>query len=772
MIRKLISTVVFAMTLLLISSSASAAVRVQFKDNDGTPTSEWMRLEFKIVNDQSSPYDLANTTLSYFFRDTSQTWSTALWSFLINSNQADASTITASVASEASLPDGWVLTLKFSSGIINANSDCWVLVGVHNQIWKVNELDDYSYLPGTAFQDDDSISLYHSDERIFGPKIFSPIGNRATFTPTSNPLISYDNRKHYSSDPAVGLIPVSGGDPMLYLATSTDLYSSHSCGSILWPPNWFDTCGIDWPMDGVHLYTTSGPNVSNVPWVEQGNLLADNTIAPIFLLKDFANTGANTSSYNMFAPDIQYVPPVPGQTQGKLYMYIPMPEKADGKWQIGTASANVNSDGSYDNFIQDNNFFTLYGNFNPPASPVDPGVFPLVDGNGQPTGAYSMLYVDLTKDQADKANPKIGNISMARLRSNMTSGDFAGKVRFAYPYTSYSKLINYMEGPDVAVMRSKSGKTYYYMVFSAGDGSRLIGYAMASVAEFNADPLNCWNFKGWIFRDLSADGLSESQGWLFDVFSTGNNHANLIQIGEKYYVFYQQGSIDPGNHRRQVWAKEIALIDNAKNYSWLPSDGEIVGVSRPSSTAVVENLDLYGSLNGTTTWISRSTQYIRNSIGNDTAWSYATLSTSDTYKEGEGIYNRTLKKGSTNQEWVLEAVQETIVGSVPVPTNAVRIRNMLTPDKRMTCGGRYSSDSEGTNYGLFNNRLDPASPNQVWVKVDVEYGPPGAIMLRNLSATDSNSKFYLTRGGTTGDSDTYCKAAVSTNMQRQVWFIE
>jgi len=197
-----------------------------------------------------------------------------------------------------------------------------------------------------------------------------------------------------------------------------------------------------------------------------------------------------------------------------------------------------------------------------------------------------------------------------------------------------------------------------------------------------------------------------------------------------------------------------------------------VGVSRPSSTAVVENLDLYGSLNGTTTWISRSTQYIRNSIGNDTAWSYATLSTSDTYKEGEGIYNRTLKKGSTNQEWVLEAVQETIVGSVPVPTNAVRIRNMLTPDKRMTCGGRYSSDSEGTNYGLFNNRLDPASPNQVWVKVDVEYGPPGAIMLRNLSATDSNSKFYLTRGGTTGDSDTYCKAAVSTNMQRQVWFIE
>jgi hypothetical protein len=549
------------------------------------------------------------------------------------------------------------------------------------------------------------------------------------------------------------VVPSGDGGQMLYLATSTDLYSSTSCGTNWWPPNWFESCGIDWPMDGVHLYTTSGQTPANAQWVEQGDLLADNTIAPVLSLKDFAAAGANTASENMFAPDIQYVP---GRIQGKMQMYIPMPSTG-GSWQIGTASANVNSDGSFDQFVPDPQFFSFSHGavFNPPASPVDPGVFPQVDGNGQLTGFYYMLYVDLTKDQSDKAANKVGNISMAFLHPDMVSGDFMGKLRFAPPYSNYSKLINYMEGPDVSVMRSKSGKPYYYMVFSAGDGSSLIGYAMASVDDFYNSPLYCWNFKGWIFQNLG----------------TGNNHVNLVQYNDRYYIFYQQGSTDKGNHRRQVWAKEIALIDNPANNPSLPGDGEIVGVTR-APLASMETLDLYGSLNGTTPWINRATQYIRNAISNDMNWSYVTLATEATFTEGDGIYNRPLKKGSTNQEWVLENVPEgTRIGSMTVPANAVRIRNMLTPDRRMTCGGAYGSDNEGTNYGLFNNTLNSASANQVWVKEEAQNGPPGAYMLRNLWNNNSNGAFYLTRSLASGNSDTYCKTPVSAK-QKQMWFIE
>jgi len=748
--KKLFCAVTCGLALQCIGSYAYAGVRVQLKDNDGTAASDWMRLEFKVVNDQPTPYDLSHTTLRYYFRDTSKVWSTALWSFLVNSNQWNASTITASVAPEPLLQDGWVLTLKFSSGTINPNSDCWVLVGAHNETWKVNELDDYSYLSGTAFQDDNNVALYNGDESLFGPQVLAaPPGNRASFTVTSNPIISYDNRKHYSSDPVAAVVPVAGGSPLLYVATSTDLYSSQSCGSSWWPPNWFKgPCGNPWPMDGVHLYTTSGQSLANNQWVEEGDLLADNTIAPIFKLQDFASAGANVNSQNMFAPDLQYV-----SAQNAMYMYIPMPG-TDGQWHIGTARANVQSDGSFDDFTQSPQFLNLsHGpTFNAPASPIDPGVFRGLPGSGPNTDNYFMLYVDTACCNVDTS---VGNISMALLHPDMVSGDFMGKVRFAAPYSHYSNLVQYMEGPDVTLMSTKSGKTYYYMVFTAGSGSTLIGYAMASKDDFQNDPLRSWNFKGWIFQDLG----------------TGNNHVNLVQYNGKYYILYHQGAANsPGNRRRQVWAKELTLVDNPSDNPLLPGDGEIVGVTRPTA-ASMDQLNLYGSLNGTTTWIDRTTQYIRNAINTDVAWSYVTLATADTYKEGEGIYNRYLSKGATNQEWVLEPVpQGTQIGSVTVPANAVRIRNMLTLDKRMTCGAMYSSDAEGTNFGLFNNKLDTASLNQIWIKESVG-DAPGAIMLRSLWSNNSNTKFYMTRIAS-GQSDTYCKATVSTNTQRQKWFIE
>jgi hypothetical protein len=732
--KKLICAIACGMMLQSIGTNALAGVRVQLKDNDGTPTSEWMRLEFKIVNDQPTSYDLSNTTLRYYFRDTSKVWSTALWSFLVNSSTWNTASVTASVAREPLLQDGFVLTLTFSSGKIDPNSDAWVLVGVHNETWKVNELDDYSYLTGTAFQDDNSIALYRGDEPVFGPRVLAaPQGNRSDFTVTSNPVISYDNRKHYSSDPVAQVVPVGGGTPVLYLATSTDLYSPR-CGTNWWPPNWWQgPCGNDWPMDGVHLYTTSGGGIANSQWTEEGDLLADNTIAPIFKLNDFS--GADVNAQHMFAPDLQYVP-----TQIAMFMYLPM-QGTDGNWHIGTARAGIKRDGLPDTFVQSQSFFQL--NNGTVASPIDPGVFRGLPGSGPNLDNYFMVYVDAGTDRT------VGNISMAILHPDMVSGDNMGKLRFADPYSHYSMLTNYTEGPDVTLLGTNSNKVYYYMVFAAGDRSRWIGYAMCNRDDFKNDPLHCWNFKGWIFQDLA----------------TGNNHVNLVQYDNKTFIFYHRGSLEGGNHVRQVWAKEITLVDNPNNNPLLPGDGEIVGVTRPT-IASIDKLDLYGSLNGTTTNINRAAQYIRNAINDDVAWSYVTLATADTFKEGEGIYNRFLFTGATNQEWVFDDVPAgTMIGSVRVPANAVRIRNMLTPDKRMNCGAQWSKDDEGPNLGLFNNTLNTTALNQVWIKEPVG-DAPGAIRLRNLGTNN-----FLTRIAS-GQSDTFCKSAVSTNPLRQRWFIE
>ncbi|HEY5960423.1 MAG TPA: cellulose binding domain-containing protein [Polyangiaceae bacterium] len=757
MMKKLLHALGLGMALLLASSSALAAITVQFKDNDGTPTSEWMRLEFKIVNGESTPFDLSNTTLRYYFRDTGKTWSTALWSFLIDSNPTNMSSITPSVVPEPSLTDGWVLTLKFSSGTISANSDCWVLVGAHSETWSVNELDDYSYMSGPVLLRNEYVSLYQQDVRIFGPQLFELPPSRAVFAVMSNPIISFDNRQHYSSDPVVSLIPGLDGD-MLYLATSTDQDIASDERT-------------DWPMDGIHLYSTSGPNPANVQWFEYGNLNSKNNIDAVLSLSDFVGADAKQRPRNMFAPDIQYVQYYFGEPEGKMYMYIPLPTNSSG-WQIATASADVDSDGSVGTFTQSSTLFRLSGaSSHPMASPIDPGVFPQVDSAyGLPNASYFMLYVDLVKGQSE--NPKAGNISLARLNSDMVSGSYVGKIRFASPYTNYTKLINFMEGPDVTVMRSKSGKSRYYMVFSADDDggtTSLIGYAMADVKCFEdylKDPQaqqpenSCWHFKGWIFQSLG----------------TGNNHANLIQIGDRYYIFYHRGYTTSGYHRRQVWAKEIALIDNPKNSSWLPEDGEIVGVARPPSSAT-ETLARWGSLNGTTSWITKDTRYIRNAIrGDDNVWSYVTVAEADPLKEGVGINERALERDSVNQEWFIEDIGGTKVGNITAPSNAVMIRNRRTPDKRMTCGDTYGSPTEGTaNYGLFNKKLETDNTKilkQVWLKEEVSYGISGTYKLRNLWRNNSSDPlYYLTRNVATGDSDTFCKTAVSDE-RKQIWFIE
>ncbi len=104
------------------------------------------------------------------------------------------------------------------------------------------------------------------------------------------------------------------------------------------------------------------------------------------------------------------------------------------------------------------------------------------------------------------------------------------------------------------------------------------------------------------------------------------------------------------------------------------------------------------------------------------------------------------------------------------PDRAVRISNMLTPDKRMACGGVYGPDS--TNFGVFNYTFKADAVNQVWVKEPVTNEAPFAYRLWNLGSSNSGNKLYLTRFTKSVDSDTYCKAAVSLDPDRQIWYIE
>lgn len=276
-------------------------------------------------------------------------------------------------------------------------------------------------------------------------------------------------------------------------------------------------------------------------------------------------------------------------------------------WQIGVASTTVPSDVNattsyYDNFgiapSSGKPFeFDNTGTWNLPAIPVDPGVFQKIG-----TNQYYMLYVDAKRDNGNAAegNPH-GNISIAAINADMTSGHSLGKISFAQPYYDYKILTNCMEGPDVSVMHTASGRPYYYMVFSAYDPKwtnhdcGIIGYAMASQSEFESNPTSCWHFKGWIFQDFET---------------TGNNHADLVENGDKHYIFYQQGN-PTGYHQRQVFCKEIEISDNYWGESDKTPDGEIIGVTHPDESNLPNlgdngtHLDNYGCIDGTTKSISR-----------------------------------------------------------------------------------------------------------------------------------------------------------------------
>lgn len=425
------------------------------------------------------------------------------------------------------------------------------------------------------------------------------VGNEGyqLFLTNTNPILKYEELRHYSSDSAVEVVTdPSNGKQTLILITSTDLEINHS----------------NYPMDGIHLFTTqSQESLDQAVWYAHGAIGENRRPSPILKLINFGVMTPDgkeipESDRRMFAPDIKYV-----KETNKLFMYVPLREKNNKDWTFGIAHANVGNRQLYDEFEVDSSRFkcdTGKGEIvNFFGDPGDPGVF-----YDELTRKYYMTYVDSSKADMDD-NPEkkeIGNISLLVMNSDMKSGVRMGNINFQSPYDKFAPFKEFSEGPDICVLPTPNDQLYnYYLIFSGWDAksksSSMIGYAMADPWAFKKDPLNCWTFKGWIMQNINNN----------------NNHTNMIKFNGRYYFFYHRGPFGTG-HSREVCVKEFELDEN----------NEIVGVRAPDNPTDVAN---YASLEGLGSSIGRGfievqdTSYSENNTSTITIKSIRNISGRD-----------------------------------------------------------------------------------------------------------------------------------------------
>lgn len=478
------------------------------------------------------------------------------------------------------------------------------------QLWAIS-LMAFAFGCGSGERDKRGLGIFRQDVTTGNP-----------FSVTTNPIVTHD-RAHYSSDPAIVVLDGYQQNPsdtprsVLVMATSTDLVDL--------PPNNF-------PMDGTRLYATFG-NVLSVPnesplastWYEYGPNPGSTAPGPVIDESDFDNW-AKDGANQMFAPDIQDVP----QSEGPptLFLYIPDVDNGNTK-RIGVATAE--SPGGvtlYDEFIprnQDpNDFFKilpgnplLANNGLPPNNgfAFDPGVFHAQDMLGTPprlNDGYFMAYGDGIANSEGTLFHK--NLSMVQIDApDMMTGTYLGKIGFS-TYQSYSGLDKFMEGPDVHPLTVRPNNSanpgkYYYLVFVSQVEERedlvnpentdtsYIGYAMCTPAAFWASPTNCWQFKGWLFRNQHTGR---------------NNHINLATFNGRHYVFFHR--VPPVlntavgqaiSRSREVCVKEIELINNPGQ----ADDGEIRGVKPAANQNIARD---FTTLDGLTKGLGKGFIHFRD----------------------------------------------------------------------------------------------------------------------------------------------------------------
>lgn len=469
-----------------------------------------------------------------------------------------------------------------------------MLVGVHNQTWNVNELDDYSYLQNAVFQDDPNILLTQGDQPIWGTPPGKTLHNTVqVFNVVYNPIIRYQ-KGHFSSDPAVELLPdykeqpTDDGRPLLCLLTSTDL-----C----------DVPNNEWPMNGTRLYWTYGNNQLQTIWKEYDTF-------PLFQEKDFAFISHAKANNHMFAPDLQYV-----DETNRLNFYIPIEKDTNNNtiFRIAVASAPITGGTCpIGPTTIENNFFAITNVNGSPytGTSFDPGIFHakdiLHDANGNPV-TYDGYFMTFAAEGLNSEHNDHSTIDMMQVNQDLKSGTDFGKVIFTNGGNYTKQLARYKEGPDVHILHSPIWhQKHYYLVFAAQvlpgqQDPGYIGYAWTTPEKFweakkngsqlNSSAANCWEFKGWIFQDIK---------------SGRSNQVALTEMDGHYYAFYHRVSPEFSSNvatsvsrSRQVCVKEIELFDDP-NDPTNPHNGEILGVTLPSSQTDYSSFASYDGLSKTT----------------------------------------------------------------------------------------------------------------------------------------------------------------------------
>lgn len=394
----------------------------------------------------------------------------------------------------------------------------------------------------------------------------------------ANPILNRNVIGHYSSDPSVMEVPDTFGNRVLVMVSSSDLENRSDASS--------------WPMNKTYLYAVNNANVGDPilgTWYDHGPVVSESN----FSWSKLAN--------QLWAPDIQYY-----SATNDIWLYIPDRDKS-GVFRIGMAHASV-SNGLY----SDGGFTVEQAPISIPGSPnngtaFDPGVY---SDEVQPFNRRTfMTYAD-----REFGNGSGNNLSIAELAADHKSATYLGKIQFTGPLAAYNGLTKYMEGPDIFVMQmpGRGGRLIYYMVFTSNiesgtDDTGYVGYATCTDSAFHANPVNCWQFKGWLFRNMRT-GRS--------------NHASLINYGGTHYVFYHTAPTtccSPQNSRaRQVAVKEFQVIDNQGQ----PNDGDIVGVTYPTDSQKLNDPTQYGTLDGLSTTLQPAFISIKDE---DTSTSNATL---------------------------------------------------------------------------------------------------------------------------------------------------
>jgi hypothetical protein len=377
----------------------------------------------------------------------------------------------------------------------------------------------------------------------------------------SNPILQRAVLGHYSSDPSVIEITDSSNNRLLVMVSSSDLVSSDAG---------------NWPMNQTYLYAVNNSQAFDpivTTWYDHG---------PVVSEANFTWVKQNTN--RLWAPDIQYY-----SSTNDIWLYIP-DRDANGVFRIGMAHAAV-SNGLYSDggFVAEQAPITITGApNNGTGTAFDPGVY---SDQVQPVNPRTFLtYAD--REFGDGSG---NNLSMAELGADhKTVISYLGKIKFTGALAAYTGLTKYMEGPDIQVMQmpGRGGRLFYYLVFATNvenadkDDTGYIGYAMCSDQAFHAAPATCWQFKGWIFRNMRT-GRS--------------NHPSLINYGGTHYMFYHTAPTvccSPQNSRaRQVAVKEFQVID----HQGFDDDGEIVGVTHPTGSDNINDATKYGTLDGLST---------------------------------------------------------------------------------------------------------------------------------------------------------------------------